>query len=74
MRLFDFNLVPTEFLDKERIDNTVYFFLRYLLSKKPYEIKKPLQERLQTINSISGADEFARRLPECERAILDSDI
>lgn len=39
VRLFDFNLVPTEFLDKERIDNTVYFFLQYLLSKKPYEIE-----------------------------------
>ncbi|HEX9928937.1 MAG TPA: hypothetical protein VGB02_10425 [Pyrinomonadaceae bacterium] len=37
VRLFDFNFVPTEFLDKERIDNTVYFFLHYLLSKKPYE-------------------------------------
>jgi hypothetical protein len=37
LRLFNHDAVPGEFLETEKIDATVYFFLQYLTSKNPYE-------------------------------------
>jgi hypothetical protein len=36
-RLFNSDIVPAELLGYEKIDDTVYFFLKYLTSKNPYE-------------------------------------